>query len=63
MRFQKEGTTVWNWCGNRDWNGNGNHDGNHDGNRGVPTRIPKLGTGWGLGVAGGRGREMEEHRG
>jgi len=57
--FQKEGTTDWNWCGNREWNGNGNHDGNH----GVPTRIPKSGTGRGLGVAGGRGREMEEYRG
>ena len=59
MRFQKEGTTAWNWCGNRDWNGNGNHSGNHDRNHGVSTRIPKSGTGWGMGVAGGRGREME----
>ena len=25
--FQKEGTTAWNWCGNREWNSIGNHDG------------------------------------
>jgi len=30
--FQKEETTAWNRCRNRDGNGSGNHDGNHDRN-------------------------------
>ncbi len=43
--FRKEKTTAWNL--------GGNSSGNHDGNHGVPTTIPKSGTGRGMGVARG----------